>query len=211
MKVGGSLSRRPTALKRLCLRLSALASNYEFVIVPGGGSFADSVRMCYRVFRLSELAAHKMAILAMSQYGLLIADITPRAIPVYAIEECLVVHRKGFLPVLIPHRLLELKDPFPPSWDVTSDSISVYIARLLKAKKLILVKDVDGIYDGQGRLMKTVDLDWLRRNRSCLDSYFPEVAEGLAMRCYVVNGFKPQRVEEALRDIETICTEVLLS
>ena len=211
MKVGGSLSRRPTALKRLCLRLSKLASNCEFVIVPGGGSFADNVRTCYRVFRLSELAAHKMAILAMSQYGLLIADITPRARPVYAIKECLEIYRKGFLPILIPHRLLELKDPFPPSWDVTSDSISVYIARLLKAKKLILVKDVDGIYDGYGRLLETVDLNWLKRNCSCLDNYFPEIAEGSRMRCYVVNGFKPQRVEEVLRGVETVCTEVLLS
>ena len=59
--------------------------------------------------------------------------------------------------------------------------------------------------------MKTVDLSWLKRNSSCLDSYLPKIAEGLRVRCYVVNGFKPQRVEEALRGVETVCTEVLLS
>lgn len=211
MKIGGSLSRSPSALEKLCLRLSALISSYEFVIVPGGGSFADEVRMHYEVFGLSDSAAHKMAILAMSQYGLLIADITPKACPVYRVEDCLEAYQEGFLPVLIPHKLLESKDPFPASWDATSDSISVYIARLLKAKKLILVKDVDGIYDEQGRLMKTVDLSWLRRNRSCLDEYFPKIAEGLRMKCYVVNGFKPERVEGVLRGVETVCTEVLLT
>lgn len=211
MKLGGSLSLNPSALERLCLKLNTLISCYKFVIVPGGGSFADEVRIHYKVFGLSNSAAHKMAILAMSQYGLLIADITPKACPVYRVEECLEACQKGFLPVLIPHRLLESKDPFPPSWDVTSDSISVYFAQLLKAKKLILVKDVDGIYDKQGRLMKTVDLNWLRRNRSCLDEYFPKIAEGSQMKCYVVNGFKPHRVEELLRGIKTICTEVLLT
>lgn len=211
VKLGGSLSRNPSALEALCLKLSALTSSHQFVIVPGGGPFADEVRIHYKVFNLSDPAAHKMAILAMSQYGLLIADITPKACPVYRVEECFEVCQKGFLPVLIPHRLLELEDPFPPSWAVTSDSIAVYFAQLLKAKKLILVKDVDGIYNGQGRLMKTVDLNWLRKNRSCLDEYFPKISEGLQMKCYIVNGFKPQRVERVLRGSKTICTEVLLA
>ena len=37
VKVGGSLAEEPERLIELCAKLSRLAENYAFVIVPGGG------------------------------------------------------------------------------------------------------------------------------------------------------------------------------
>ncbi|MEM2239679.1 MAG: hypothetical protein QXL27_05155 [Candidatus Bathyarchaeia archaeon] len=211
LKIGGSLYSKPTVLEKLCLEIGKLSSGYRLTIVPGGAVFADEVRLCYKAFKISEETAHRMAILAMSQYGLLISDLIPSSKPVYTIKECLESCFKGHIPVFLPHRLLEEKDPFPPSWDVTSDSISVYIASLLNVKTLILIKSIDGIYDEHGRLLKTVDLNWLRRHNSYLDRFFPEVARKLKARCFIVNGLYPERITSILTNRETICTEVLIS
>lgn len=210
MKIGGSLYSKPTILEKLCLEIGKLSSRCKLTIVPGGAVFADEVRLCYKVFKVSEETAHKMAILAMSQYGLLISDLTPNSEPVYTIKECLESCSKGHIPVFLPHRLLEEKDPFPSSWDVTSDSISAYIASLLNVNILILVKSIDGIYDEHGRLLKTVDLNWLRRHDSCLDRFFPEVAGKLKAKCFVVNGLYPERVTSVIEGKETTYTEVLI-
>ncbi|MBS7617693.1 delta 1-pyrroline-5-carboxylate synthetase [Candidatus Bathyarchaeota archaeon] len=210
MKIGGSIYSDPAAFKKLCFEIGKLSSNYRLVIVPGGAVFADEVRLCYRIFHVSEEAAHKMAILAMSQYGLLIADLTPNSKPVYTIKECLEGVSKGFIPVLLPHRILEENDPFQPSWDVTSDSISAYVAHLLNVKLLILTKNVDGVYDECGRLLKTVSLDWLRRHDSCLDRFFPEIVVKLKARCFIVNGLHPERIALLLAGEKTTSTEILI-
>jgi aspartokinase-like uncharacterized kinase len=210
LKIGGSLYSEPTALKKLCFEIGNMSSNYKLTVLPGGAVFADDVRLCYKVFQISEEAAHRMAILAMSQYGLLIADIMPNSKPVYTIGECLEVSSKGFIPILLPHRILEEEDPFPRSWDVTSDSISAYVAYLLNAKYLILIKNVDGVYDEHDKLLKTVDLNWLRQHNSCLDRFFPEVASKLKARCFIVNGLHPKRIASVLAGWPTVSTEILI-
>lgn len=210
LKIGGSIYSDPTALKKLCSEIGRLSSKYRLAIMPGGAVFADEVRLCYRIFHVSQEAAHKMAILAMSQYGLLIADLTPKSRPVYTIKECLESSSEGFIPVLLPHRILEEEDPFPPSWDVTSDSISAYVAYLLNVKSLILIKNVDGVYDEYGRLLKTVGLNWLRRHDSCLDRFFPEIVAKLKAKCFIVNGLHPERIISLLAGEKTTSTEILV-
>ena len=39
---------------------------------------------------------------------------------------------------------MRASDPLPHSWDITSDSIAAYIAGVLDARELILVKPIDG-------------------------------------------------------------------
>ncbi len=77
LKVGGSLAEDPTSLAMLCQELSVLAKAHRIVIVPGGGKFADTVRKLDKTYNISDVVAHKMAILAMDQYGLLLSDVTP--------------------------------------------------------------------------------------------------------------------------------------
>ena len=79
VKVGGSLSARPPALRRLMETLARLARRETLVIVPGGGPFADEVRRADRRFSLGESPAHWMAILAMDQYAYLLATLADAA------------------------------------------------------------------------------------------------------------------------------------
>src|SRR5439155_8330146 len=58
--------------------------------------------------------------------------------------------RTGRLNVLAPSAWLLRADPFPHSWDVTSDSIAAWVARALRTARLVLLKSVDGV-PGPGR------------------------------------------------------------
>src|SRR3989304_3959599 len=117
----------------------------SILVVPGGGPFADLVRAEHHRLGLSESVAHRMAILAMDQYGLLLSDLASGALAVSSLAAVGAALGSGRLPSFLPSRSLLRRDPFDPSWDVTSDSIAAYIATLVKAKALLLLKDVDGI------------------------------------------------------------------
>jgi len=145
LKVGGSLAEDPASLAMLCQELSVLAKAHRIVIVPGGGKFADTVRKLDKTYNISDVVAHKMAILAMDQYGLFLSDVTPSSYVSYVLKE-INNSVNGMLPIFLPSKLMFSKDPLEHSWDVTSDTIAAYIAGVLHAKKLVLVTDVDGIF-----------------------------------------------------------------
>jgi aspartokinase-like uncharacterized kinase len=121
---------------------AALGSRIEIpnfgqpLIVPGGGPFADTVRAVDSRFGLGDDAAHWAAVLAMDQYAYALAAF---------VRGARVVHRPEAtgLPILAPFQWLRETDPLPHSWDVTSDSISAWVAHAVGAKRLLLVKPVD--------------------------------------------------------------------
>ena len=73
VKVGGSLAVHALELRLLCKKLSDTAREHPLVVVPGGGEFADVVRQLDIRFGLLGSVAHRMAILGMDQYGLLLS------------------------------------------------------------------------------------------------------------------------------------------
>src|SRR5574341_2186012 len=179
IKIGGSLSRRPAALRRLMAVIGGLARTRALVIVPGGGRFADQVRREDRRFGLGDSAAHWMAILAMDQYAHLLAEL---------VREAAVVRRRGEIAagrvnVLAPSRWLRRTDPLPHSWQVTSDSIAAWVARELRARVLVLLKDVDGLFerDPKGGAAPRLRLRVVRgKLRDVVDGYFPRaLARGM--------------------------------
>ena len=215
LKVGGSLADDPASLTRLCQELSALAKAHRIAVVPGGGEFADTVRKLDRTYGLSNTTAHKMAVLAMDQYGLLLSDITPKSYVSHSLKE-VSNSAKGTLPILLPSKLMFREDPLEHSWDVTSDTIAAYVAQLLDAEKLVLVTDVDGIFSEDPK--KTLDaklieelsaeelLGWNRR--TSVDKALPKTLLQAKLDCYVVNGGYPERVKLILENKKTVCTHV---
>ncbi len=215
LKVGGSLAEDPASLTRLCQELSALAKAHRIVIVPGGGEFADTVRKIDKTYSLSDVVAHKMAILAMDQYGFFLSDLTPKSYVSHSLKE-ISNPAKGTLPILLPSKLMFREDPLEHSWNVTSDTIAAYIAQLLHAEKLVLVTDVDGIFSEDPK--KTLDakivkelsaeelLGWNRR--TSVDKALPKILLQANLDCYVVNGGYPERINLILENKKTVCTHV---
>jgi aspartokinase-like uncharacterized kinase len=139
VKLGGSLSRADTLLK--CL--NNVEQNYqgrEVVIVPGGGAFADPVRLAQHHWQFDDKTAHSMAILAMQQMALLIKGLKDDffiARSVTGICKQLSQHKI----VIWSPEIAELDNAgVPASWDITSDSLAAWLAKTLSARELILVK-----------------------------------------------------------------------
>ena len=61
-------------------------------------------------------------------------------IVVTAAREAVAAIEAGSIPVLAPYQWLRDADPLPHSWEVTSDSIAAWVAGVLGATRLVLVK-----------------------------------------------------------------------
>ena len=202
VKVGGSLSRGAN-LRALCLLLAELGCERRLLVVPGGGPFADTVRDCDGRYRLSDDASHRMAILAMDQFGYLLSDLIPRSKPARDADAARQIALSGRVPVLIPFDLLHRADPLPHNWMVTSDSISAWIAELVRATKLVLLKSVDGLSDCFGRgvgdcgFPDLVTLEQLARWEG-VDPYLATILADSGLDLWIINGNTPDRLKELL-------------
>jgi len=214
MKVGGSLAGHPEKLRALCLKLDELSRKHALLVVGGGGEFADIVRAYDKRFNLSAKTSHRMAILGMDQYGLLLCDLIPNSSPVSALEEVGKVLALGKLPVFLPANLMLSENPLENSWAVTSDSIAAYIAHLLQAEKLLLVTDVDGVYtrdpkkDSAAKLLEKLSVKELLAmgKRTSVDEFLSKLLLKWKLPCYVVNGLFAERVEAVLAGQRTVCS-----
>lgn len=215
LKVGGSLAEKPAILASLCQELSVLAKAYKIAVVPGGGEFADVVRKFDRIYKLSSTVAHKMAILAMDQYGFFLSNITPDSYVSHSLKK-IGNSSEGTLPIFLPSKLMFHEDPLEHSWDVTSDTIAAYIAGLLQAEKLILVTDVDGIFSEDpkkkvdAKLVEELSAEQLQgwNRRTSVDKTLPKILQQAKLDCYVVNGRHPERIKMILENKKTVCTHV---
>ena len=143
VKVGGGLLGTDGAFARVVRALAASAAG-RFLVVPGGGPFAEVVRERSRHLQIDTDTAHWMAILGMDQYAHALASRIRGAALVERERDIPVALAAGQIPVLAPYRWLRAADPLPHSWDVTSDSIAAWLAGALGATRLILLKPVAG-------------------------------------------------------------------
>jgi aspartokinase-like uncharacterized kinase len=214
VKVGGSLAEKSERLIALCTKLSALAEKCGLVVVPGGGRFADAVRDLDKHFNLSSSVSHRMAILGMDQFGMLLEQITPNSCATYSLGDARQLAETKNVPIFLPSRLLFMEDPLKNSWDVTSDSIAAYIAGRLHAAKLVLVTDVDGIFMDDSKANEDTMLieqlspeELLKLNkRTSVDLFLAKLLLESPIDCYVVNGNYPERVEAILTGQQATCT-----
>ena len=140
VKLGGSLHDSP-ALRQRLTEIATLPGAAR-IVVPGGGPFADAVRALQPALAVDDLAAHRMAILAMQQFGLALQAIEPRL----ALAETDAQLRAAPAAVWLPWRLAGLQPAIAASWDVTSDSLACWLATRLGCDRLLLVKSapIDG-------------------------------------------------------------------
>jgi aspartokinase-like uncharacterized kinase len=150
VKLGGSQS----ASTHLRGWLNALAQcGGRAVVVPGGGPFADAVRMAQLKMGLGDPVAHHMALLAMEQYGRALASLAPGIHVAGTIAEIRSALRARQVPVWAPAQMALKAADIPANWHVTSDSLAAWLAGRLGAGRLLLVK-LGGPYEGRLRVQK---------------------------------------------------------
>lgn len=192
VKLGGSLFHEDAV--KFCKSLVGR----NVLVICGGGEFANKIREYDAEMGLSDSTSHKTAILCMDILGMLVADKVDSAETVYSLEDAKKVLNNGKLPILLPSKLFEYLDPLEHSWNVTSDSIAVYISWLLKTK-ILIVTNVDGIYDTHpsidgAKLIKNISAKKLLTfGETSVDENLPELLLKYKLNCYVVNGKCPKR------------------
>lgn len=213
LKVGGSLS-RGEGLESLCREISRLGKQYRLLVVPGGGSFADQVRTAYARFRLSETAAHRMALSAMDQYAFMLSDLIPESFLATDLSSSGRAAGSGRVPVLLPSVPVINESPLPHSWQVTSDTISAWVAQSSNCRRLVLLKDVDGLFnDGPMKgsspeLMAKLTADQLAGRSGGVDEYLSRFLASVDLETWVVNGLLPGRLAELLEKGHTTGTRI---
>jgi aspartokinase-like uncharacterized kinase len=207
VKVGGGLG--DDALPGLCAALGELGRRHPLLVVPGGAGFADAVRAADRRFGMRATTSHRMAILGMEQFGWLLSDLIPGA------ERCADLARAGGLAagrtiVLLPARLA--LDALPASWHVTSDSIAAWVAGRVGADRLVLVKEVDGLFaerPARGRPLARLTVAELAALRpGGVDAYLPTALERASFETWVIGGRVPERVVELFEHGTTVGTRI---
>jgi 5-(aminomethyl)-3-furanmethanol phosphate kinase len=219
IKVGGSLAENPKILKALGEELCRIAKRHRIVVVPGGGKFADAVRELDSKYALPSSLSHKLAILAMEQYGVFLSHVFPDCCCCCdSLKAALKLAKEAKVPIFLPSKLLSQRDQFEPSWDVTSDSIAAYIAVKVNAAKAVFVTDVDGIFmkdpkkHSDAKLLQNVSARELasRGERTSVDKFLPNFLMENSLDCYVVNGESAKRIDAILSNQQTVCTRILI-
>jgi len=201
IKIGGSLIGNARNLVYM-LHEYALTKDERILIVPGGGIFADTVRMASGVYGISDEAAHWMAILAMDQYAHYLTDGTPARL-VTGIADLSSI-RAGASVILV-YDLLKKSDSESGSgiahtWNATSDTIAGWIASQLDAT-FIKATDVDGILREGEQLSEITASELITMGETCVDPELPGLLLSMSMNCRVVNGKNPDQVIDAIGGI----------
>ena len=133
VKIGGGLLRDEglEGLRRACAEVKEIAVGRPVLVVPGGGPFADAVRAVDAQVGLGDAVAHRLALHAMDQLGVLLA-------PLLAGDEISV------LPVA---QTFSGSPEIPESWAITSDSLAVFAAAAIGADETVLLKPVAGVVE----------------------------------------------------------------
>lgn len=141
VKLGGSLLGSPELPRWLDTLVKI--SDGKVLIVPGGSVFADAVRHAQLDSKINDAVAHHLALLAMDQFGLLLAGMHPGLVT--ANSELEIAERgwqhRGI--VWLPSRMVLADENIPKNWQVTSDSLGAWVAGKIGAKQLVLVKSKD--------------------------------------------------------------------
>ncbi len=134
IKLGGSLltgGQLSACLDRI------LGLNGINIITPGGGEFADAVRIAQQQHGFDDAAAHDMALLAMQQMALLMRALRPALRP----------WPHAARPPETPGAYVWSPNPeelaqagVPAGWHITSDSLAAWLCARYNAEQLIVVK-----------------------------------------------------------------------
>jgi dihydroneopterin aldolase len=138
-KLGGSLYAAPDLPRWI-----AALKNWpdRLTLVCGGGPFADAVRSAQPKMGFTDATGHAMALLAMEQYALALAQL-------YGLDlassgaEINALHARGRLALWRPSAMVAAASDIDADWRVTSDSLAAWLAHETQASLLLLIKSVD--------------------------------------------------------------------
>ncbi|MFX1495875.1 MAG: hypothetical protein ACFFBZ_16445 [Promethearchaeota archaeon] len=179
----------------------------KIVLIPGGGSFANFIRKIYNELKFTEEIAHWMGIISMNYNGLELNKKFPNLEVIENYSRLKKNHR--FFCIFLPYEFIKENDKLPHSWDVTSDSISLFISKYLGLNECFLIKDVDGILNNKNQVIKEITAskfedmketgklaevisnnEGLKEKTTPIDPYTTTLIDRYKISCILLNGSK---------------------
>ncbi len=209
-KIGGKILDNSKNLINTIAQLTQLFEDKivkKLILIPGGGLLANFVRSLYREFKFNDDLAHWIAIYSMDYNGIELKRKFPH-LKLFDNYEKLEQENRGMF-IFLPYKYLKKNNELPHTWDVTSDSISLYFTKKLNSKNCFLIKDIEGILDSDHNVIKEIssvefrqfkkegkleiisqDLELKDKTRP-IDPYLLTLIEKYKIPCIILNGANP--------------------
>jgi len=197
VKFGGSLLEDEHRCKAAIDSLAAASQKgYRILVVPGGGPTDNAIEKLDRTYHFVSNTHHKACARAQDQTGIMICDefFSTSLCPCENLEDVAEVLDNGKVAVILPSRIIFDMNPFERTWDITSDAMAAWFAWVTSAKRFIIFKSIDGIFevdeDGIKKdLIKTISADTLMQmNSDVVDKCVAPFLLAKKMNAYIVNG-----------------------
>jgi aspartokinase-like uncharacterized kinase len=230
-KIGGGILENHTNLSSTISQVEQLYNTnkiQKIVLIPGGGTPVNFIRKLYSELNFTEDVAHWMSIFSMNYNGIQLSEKFPH---IKSIENSkkLKKESRSFC-LFLPFQFLKKRDELPHSWEVTSDSIALYLTKKLGINKCILIKEVDGILNNNNQVIREINTSYFNNMRQSgkisqfegvynhlktlsrpVDPYVIYLIEKYKMPCVILNGAsKKHRIleffDETISSEEKICT-----
>ncbi|MFX0145067.1 MAG: hypothetical protein ACFE9C_13450 [Candidatus Hodarchaeota archaeon] len=207
-KIGGSILEDHENLNSTIFQLSHLFEKekvQKIIIIPGGGSFANFIRKVYNELKFTDELAHWMGIISMNYNGLELNKKFPNLELIEDIDE--LKKKDKIFGLFLPFQFLQENDRLPHTWEVTSDSITLFVAENLGLNRCFLIKDTDGIMDKENQVIKEISIEILKKMKEShrlaefdpkfdnlkeitrpVDPYLMSLIEEFKIRCIILNG-----------------------
>ncbi|MFX1239819.1 MAG: hypothetical protein ACFFA7_01085 [Promethearchaeota archaeon] len=209
-KVGGKILDNFEDLNSTISQLNQLYDDNVFdkiILIPGGGSFANFIRKIYSELKFTEEIAHWMGIISMNYNGLELNKKFPNLSVIEDFKELKEI--KKIFCIFLPYEFLKENDKLPHSWNVSSDSISLFIAKELELNECFLIKDVDGILNNENKVIQEIPIsklkdivklqkstepisesELLKEKTTPIDLYTTTLIDKNKISCIILNGTK---------------------
>jgi aspartokinase-like uncharacterized kinase len=138
VKIGGSLNIDP--LLPQWLDMFVQLGGGRVTIVCGGGNFADEVRRAQDHWQFDDLRAHNMAVLAMAQTAYLAQGLNPKLRLTSSKAGIRQVLHSGQTALWLPLEWVRDRPSEHTTWEMSSDSLALDLARKLNAERMVVVK-----------------------------------------------------------------------
>ncbi|MFX1304606.1 MAG: hypothetical protein ACFFBV_06690 [Promethearchaeota archaeon] len=209
-KIGGKILEDFENLKSTISQLTQIFNEnliQKIILIPGGGSLANFIRKVYSELKFTEELAHWMGIISMNYNGLELSKKFPK-LEIIEDFDRLKKLSKSFC-IFLPYKFLKENDKLPHSWDVTSDSITLFLARELGLQECFLIKDVDGVINNKNQIIKKIstsefkemiksgklaelksNVGELKGRSNPIDPYILTLISKYNLSCFLLNGSK---------------------
>lgn len=184
VKLGGSLLDLPDLASRLKRFIDSQPNSRALLILVGGGKIVDAVRYYDQIHSIDPTTSHWLCVDLMHSTAQLLQALVPE-FPLVAdaceLRSFVSTESKPIVdsetrrvaivsPLSFYSRTLNTQS-LPVGWQTTSDSISAFLATMLRADELILLKSIDeSQVDGQSKQVQQFN-----QKQSITDEAFPAV------------------------------------